>query len=258
VTQKENVDMHRTKKARMGAVLAAGVLGLSLAGSVFAAKSSPSAPRAAGHGKVINYIASVEGVTPAVLKQELKQGKTLLQIAGSKYASADALATALLAPVQTRLETAVTNHRLTLAQEKTLYDQLHARVATLVVTPHPLRQLRSALQRGPAGGRAEGIRSGLVQTMVTTCGITAADLRTVFKTGGKTPLAICQGGTKAPVTQKGLVSALMSAIQTRLEARAKALGLTLNQALEQQILARIEAGLNVWVTTPIPAGGSHS
>jgi hypothetical protein len=248
--------MHRTKHARMAAVLAAGLLGLSLAGSAFAAKSGQSGPQPAGHGKVINYIASVEGVTPAVLKQDLKQGKTLLQIAGSKYASADALATALLAPLKTRLDTAVKNHRLTASQETTLYARLHTRVAKLVVTPHPLRQLRSALKGGAAGGRLGHLKSKLFQTMATACGTTPAALRTAFQAGGKTPLAICQA-TKATVTQSSLVSALMSAIKTRIEARAKALGLSLSQAQEQQILAGIQTGLNVWVTTPIPAGGSH-
>src|SRR5260370_25597491 len=120
MAQKENVDMHRTKKARLAVLVAAGLLGLSLAGSAFAARSSPSAPRPAGHGKFVDYIASVEGVTPAVLKHDLKQGETLLQIAGSKYASADDLATALLARLKTRLDTAVKNQRLTAGQETTL------------------------------------------------------------------------------------------------------------------------------------------
>jgi hypothetical protein len=262
VTQKENVDMHRTKKARLAAVVAAGLIGLTLAGSAFAAKSSPGMPRLAGHGKFIQHLVSVEGVkSVAELKQDLKTGMTLWDIAHSaqptKYASPDALATALLAPVQTKLEAAVSNHRLNSTKETTLYNRLHARVVKLVVTPHPFRQLRATLKRGPAVGRVGGIRSGLVQAMVATCGIKAADLRTAVKTGGKSLLAICQSGTKAPVTQKALVSALTSAIQTRLEARAKAMGVTLNQAMEQQILGRIEAGLNILVTTPIPSGGLH-
>lgn len=258
--------MIRSKHVRLAAAIGVGLLGLTVAGSAFAARMNPTrAPHAARVG-FIQHLVSVEGVkSVAELNQDLKKGMTLWDIAHgtqpAKYASPDSLATAILAPIQTRLQTAVSNHRLTATQETGLYDRLHTRMATLVVTPHPLAHLHSVLGRKHAGtpqpNRDGGIRSAFLQTMATACGLKPADIQAAFKTGGKTPLAICQTGTKAPITQKALVSALMSAIQTKLEARAKSMGVNLNQAMEQQILGRIEMGLNVWLTTPIPAGGLH-
>lgn len=241
--------MNRNKNMLMAIFLAGGLLAVSVAGIASAARSSQAGPLPAGRAGMIGYVASVEGVTPAELRQGLKAGKTLLQIARRHNTSADDLATALLARVKTRLDAAVANHRLTSDQETALYNRMHARVAQLVVTPHPFQHLRSGrvLGAGPHTGRA-----GLLQTMATTCNTTPDALRAAFRAGGKTPLAICQA-TNASVTQNSLVSALVSAIKTRLDKAGQTMGLTSQQ--ESSILARAQNRLNAWVTTSIPAGG---
>jgi hypothetical protein len=235
------------------AIAGAGLLGLVLIGSAAAARGEVSGPGALGKGGLIAHVASVEGVTPAVLRQDLKEGKTLLQIAGSKYASADDLATALLAPVKTRLDAAVAHHRLTAAQETVIYSRLHARVDTLVVTPHPLQHARHLT--GPAAARTH-FKSSVLQSVATLCGTTPKSLQTAFRAGGKTPLAICQA-TNAKVTKDSLVTALTSAFKARLEARAQKLGIVLSPAQEQNLLARVQTRVSAWVVTPLPVHSAH-
>ena len=243
--------MHRTQKGILAAVLGAGVLGLSVTGGAFAARGHHTSSLPQGQGRLAGYIASVEGVTPTVLKQDLKAGKNLLQIdqtdGNKKYTSADALATALLAPLKTRLDAAVTGNHLTGAQETAIYSRLHTRLATLVVTAHPFQQLRKEMGKG-----TRAARTSLLQTMATTCGTTPTALQAAFKTGGKSPLAICQV-TKPGITQQELVSALMKSFQTRLAAIAKTSGMTAQQ--QSQILSRIQSRLTTWVVSPLPAGG---
>jgi len=227
-------------------LIALGLGGVLVGVPLTALAASPgsggaSTGRAAG---VIRYIASVEGVSPTVLRQDLKAGETLLQIAGSKYASADDLATALLARFKTKIRTAVAAGRVSAGQAQTTYNRMHARVAQLVVTPHPkLGTLK--------GGKAvHGLRRTLLQTFASTCNTTSTALKAAVQAGGQTPLAICQA-TNSAITQDALVSALMSGIKSTLDAAA-----TSHPRLaqhESQILGRIQNRLNTWVTTPIPA-----
>jgi hypothetical protein len=120
-------------------------LALSLTGTDCRAKERKTRRSFRPRGPLVRYIAEVEDVTPEVLKQDLEEGKTLLEIdqsAGTnQHASADALASALLAPIRARLDGAVQSGQLTAAQESVIYRGLHARMATLVTTPHPFESL---------------------------------------------------------------------------------------------------------------------
>lgn len=238
--------MHRTRKGILAAVLGVGVLALSLTGSAFAAKThqigTPSKTRRA----FATYVAGVVGErNVTLLRADLKAGKTLLQIAEAnhKFDSADALATALLAPVKARMDRAAARNSTLAGMEATVYARLHARVVKLVQTQHPVLRLR-------AGARKAA--TGLIQTMVSACQAqNAASLLAAFKAGGKTPLAVCQA-TAPAMTRNDLVSALMTPIKTKLDAVANSIP-ALKQH-ESQILARLQARLNTWVVTPIPAG----
>jgi hypothetical protein len=152
------------------------------------------------------------------------------------------------------MDRAVSSNRLTASQEDVLYTRLHGRVAQLVTVPHPKLRMLFALGNGAANQHANAIRPALLRTLVATCNTTPAALKSAVQTGGQTPLAICQA-TNPSVTQESLVTALLSTIQTRLNAAVSAGAMTSQQ--ESQILARIPARLNQWVTTTIPTGGWH-
>lgn len=105
------------------------------------------------------YVASVVGVTPTVLQRDLAAGKTVLQIAGGKYASANDLATALLANLKMKLDFGVSHGGLTRAQATAIYNQMHTAYARLVVTPHPPMASDPGMQtgcKGPSGSVRPG------------------------------------------------------------------------------------------------------
>jgi hypothetical protein len=253
-TRRKEIYVNRVHKSLMAALIAGSLIILPLAGLAFAASSGQTGPRNHAKAGLISYVASVEGVSSAVLHQDLQAGETLRQIAGSKYASADDLATALLSRFKTKMDRAVSNNRLTASQEDALYNRLHGRVAQLVTIPHPKLRMLFAHGKRAAGQHALAIRPALLRTLVSTCNTTPAALKSAIRTGGQTPLAVCQA-TNPSVTQESLVTALTSAIQTRLDAAVSANAMTSQQ--ESQILSQIQSRLNQWVTTTMPAGGWH-
>jgi hypothetical protein len=255
--------MNRMRMALMGLILALGLGSLPLAHSAFAAHSGNTkattrlsgtkATTQKGNGG-LTFVASVLGVTPAALQADLQAGQTLLQIAGSKYASADDLATALLAPLKTKLDKATSSNTLSATQASTLYTKAHAAVATLVVTPHPKLGAIFAGARAARGAHKAGGLSGLVTTLTTACNTNATALKAAITTGGKSLLAICQA-TNPSVTQSGLVSTLLAALKTKLDQAVAAK--TVTAAQESTMLTKAQAYLTTLVTTPIPAGGLH-
>lgn len=262
--------MNRIRMALLGLILALGLTSVPLAHSALAAHKggtrlttqagSPTSKTPGNRGNsVLTYVASVVGVTPTVLQADLQAGQTLLQIAGSKYASADALATALLAPVKTKLDQATSSAKLSATQANTLYTQTHATVAKLVVTPHPSLGLILAGAHAAgahATGAHQGVRgkSGLLTTLVTACNTNATALNAAITTGGKTLLAICQA-TNPGVTQSGLVSTLLASIKAKLDKAVAAK--TITSAQESTLLTKQQAYLTTLVNMTIPAGGLH-
>jgi hypothetical protein len=255
--------MNRMRMALVGLILALGLASVPLAHSAFAAQSGGTKAKTQVAGTIatahrgngmLTYVASVLGVTPAVLQADLQAGQTLLQIAGSKYASADDLATALLAPVKTKLDKATSSNKLSATQAGTLYTQAHAAVATLVVTPHPAL---GAIYAGVHGARVQhgaGGLFGLLTTLTTACNTNATALKAAITAGGKSLLAICQA-TNPSITQSGLVSTLLASMKTKLDKAITAK--TVTAAQESTMLAKAQAYLTTLVTTPIPVGGLH-
>lgn len=253
--------MNRMRMALIGLMLALGLASVPLAHSAFAARSGgtkvtnrATRTRTAGHlgNGIVTYVAAVVGVTPTVLQADLKAGQTLLQIAGSKYASADDLATALLAPVKTKLDKATSSNKLSATQATTLYTQVHNAVATLVVTPHPALGAIIGRMHGMHAHRGAGRLSVLLTTLTTACNTNATALKTAITTGGKSLLAICQT-TNPSVTQVGLVSTLLATMKTKLDKAVTAQKIT--SAQESTMLTKAQTYLTVLVTMTIPAGG---
>lgn len=241
--------MNRSWKVLAGLVIVAGLVsGAVVASSALAASGHQTKPASQKGNDLVSYVASVEGVTPAALKQRLEAGETLFQIAGSKYASPNDLATALLARFKTRLDSAVSKGTVPATAATIVYNRLHQRVAKLVVTPHP----RLSTLLGGSKAPAREVVTGVVSAFTSTCHTTTAALRSAFVAGGKTPLAICQA-TNPGVTRDQLVNALMQPIKSRLQSAAASSPVA--AAIQSQLLARIQSGLSTWVVTPLPAGG---
>jgi uncharacterized coiled-coil protein SlyX len=192
------------------------------AGGAIAAGGKGRPGRAGAPGPAV--IASYLGLTPAQLREQLRAGKTLAQIAVAQGKSVSGLEDAIYADVQAHLDQAVANGRLTAAREQAILTRLKARLDDLV--NHSL----------PALGKPAGKRFGAA--VATYLGVTPAELRAELKTGK----SLAQIATEHGKTVAGLKSAILDAVKARLD-KAVASG-RLTSAQEQTILDRLSAHLD--------------
>ena len=80
------------------------------------------------------------GLTPDELRTQLKDGKTLAQIAAAQSKSLDGLKAAILAGAKERLDQAVAAGKLTAAQEQTMLDRLQEHLDDIVNRTGPPRR----------------------------------------------------------------------------------------------------------------------
>lgn len=238
--------MNRTKTLILAAGM--GVLLVAVPLTAFGASQVLGRP-GAHHAAAVRHIARIEGVTPTVLRQDLKNGETLVQIAGSKYSSAGALATALLVRFEARLDRAVQSGVTTSTRADSAYQRLHARVATIASEQHPAVKM---LHKHGRHGRIRPLRRLILRSFAATCNTTPKSALISIRVGGQTPLAIC-ASTKSAITQATLVSGLVSAVKAKLDALAATHPILARH--EAPILARVQARLNTWVVTTLPARG---
>jgi hypothetical protein len=79
------------------------------------------------------------GLSDLQLRQQLRSGKSLAQIAGARNKPVDGLESAIEAGVKQRLDLAVENKRLTQSEEDRILSDLHARLGQIVRRTPPLR-----------------------------------------------------------------------------------------------------------------------
>jgi uncharacterized coiled-coil protein SlyX len=225
----------RSKKAFAAAgvtlAVAAGAGGALAAGGK-GAKSTTGRPGPAA-------IASYLGLTPAQLREQLRAGKTLAEIAVAQGKTVAGLEDAIYADVQAHLDRAVANGRLTTAQEQTVLSRLKARLDDIVNHAFP------AL--GPP------LRPLFGAPVAAYLGITPAELRTELREGK----SLAQIATEHGKTVAGLKSAILDTLKARLD-KAVASG-RLTSAQEQMILDRLSAHLDELVnrTRPLARAGSQ-
>jgi hypothetical protein len=176
-------------------------------------------------------IASYLGLTPAQLRQQLKAGKTLAQIAVAQGKSVAGLEDAIYADVQAHLDRAVANGRLTAAREQAILARIKAHLDDIVDHAAPAfgRLAGPSLGAGPRLGAAAVARY---------LGISPIQLRTELRAGKSlAQIAIDHGKTVG-----GLKAAILGAVKVRLD-KAAASG-RLTEAQETAILDRLTAHLD--------------
>jgi hypothetical protein len=213
----------RSKKAlaAVGATLAvaAGAGGALAAGG----KGTRGPARHPGPVAIASYL----GLTPAQLRQQLRSGKTLAQIAVAQGKTVAGLENAIYADVQTHLDRAVANGRLTKVQESALLGRLKSRLDDLVNHAFPKMDARPGL-RGPRLGAA----------VTAYLDITPAQLRTELRAGK----SLAQIATAHGKTAAGLKSAILGAVKTRLDKAVATKRLTAAQ--ETALLDRLSGHLD--------------
>ena len=96
--------------------------------------------RRAAKGPLLGAAASYVGLTRAQLVAELRQGKSLAQVATAQGKSVDGLAAALLAAVKTKVDAAVAAGRLDAARAQRILERARARIDRLVRRIHRFRR----------------------------------------------------------------------------------------------------------------------
>ena len=169
-------------------------------------------------------IAAYLDLTPAELREQLRSGKTLAQIAVAQGKTVSGLEAAISTDVQAHLDRAVAGGRLSAAQEQAILTRLKTRLDDIVNHAFPplTRPLRPRL-----GG-----------AVTAYLGLTAAQLRTELRAGK----SLAQIATQHGKAVAGLKSAILDAVKTRLD-RAVAGG-RLSPAQETTILDRLSAHLD--------------
>jgi hypothetical protein len=108
-----------------------------------------------GHGARLDAAASFLGLTEAELREQLRDGKTLAEIAKAEGKTVAALVDALVAAAKAELAEAVENGRLTDAQRDRIVEELEERI-TAGVNATPGRHFRG----GPRLRGGPGFRGG--------------------------------------------------------------------------------------------------
>jgi len=111
----------------------------------------PPVPGAGRSGGPLQTAATFLGMSVSDLQAALKSGKSLADVAKDKGKSVDDLVTALLAPVKKNLDQAVTDGRITQAQETTLLSHVKDGLTNLVNNTHP------------DGAKINAVRMGVVR-----------------------------------------------------------------------------------------------
>jgi phage tail protein X len=125
-------------------LLAVGAVVLAVGGGAGAALAS-SAPSTASqahglfhfrHPRVVRLVVKSAsdylGLTPQQLREQLRAGKSLAEIATAQGKTVDGLKSAILGAVKTRLDQVVAANRITSAREQALLDGLSTRLDTLL------------------------------------------------------------------------------------------------------------------------------
>jgi uncharacterized coiled-coil protein SlyX len=169
-------------------------------------------------------IASYLGLTTAQLREQLRSGKTLAQIAVAQGKTVSGLEAAIYADVQAHLDKAVAGGRLSSAQEQALLARLKARLDDVVNHAFP--------------ALARPLRPRLGGAVATYLGVTPAELRTELRAGK----SLAQIATAHGKTAAGLKSAILDAVKARLDKAVASA--RLSAAQEQTILDRLSAHLD--------------
>ena len=140
-------------------------------------------------------IASYLGLTPAQLREQLRTGKTLAQIAVAQGKTAAGLEDAIYADVQAHLDQAVAKGKMTATQEQAILVRLKAHLDDIVNHASPLAGARGAH------------RPALVAAVATFIGVTPAELRTELRAGK----SLAQITTEHGKTVDGLESVILAA-----------------------------------------------
>jgi hypothetical protein len=222
------------------AAVAATSVGGALAQGRFGS-GSPGPKQGVGHRPVLGMLeaaATYLDVTPQALREQLRSGKSLAQVAEARGKSVQGLVDAVVAGAKARLDAAVAAGKAPAEKAAQLLANLKARVAALVARTGPARAA------SPDNGRPAA--RGLFGVAAAYLGLTPQALFAQLR-AGKSLAQVAQAQGKAV---DGLKQAILGAVKARLDTAVDA-G-RISAAQEQAFLTRLADRLDTLVNRTRP------
>jgi polyhydroxyalkanoate synthesis regulator phasin len=176
------------------------------------------------------------GLTPAELRTQLSNGKSLADVAKAQNKSVSGLVDALTADAKTKLDAAVKAGRLTQSQADDMLAELKSHLTDFVNGNGP--DMRMHVGPPDGGAKLDG---------AAHLGITEEQLRSELA-NGKTLAQVAKAHGK---TAAGLVDALVADVQKKLDAAVKAGKLTQSEA--DSMAAELKSQITDLVNGKFPA-----
>lgn len=199
-------------------------LGAAVAVAKAPGKAKPRAAAKVQQRGLLPVAAAYLDLTPVALRKELSSGKSLAQVATAKGKSVDALESALVSALRSKVQAAKTAGKVDAARADALLQR----------APQLVERLVNAKPRARAT-RARAARGGLLKAAATYLGVTNAQLVTELRAGK----SLAQVATAKSKSVDGLEQALLAALKQKVDA-AVAAG-RLDAARAQKLLERAPA-----------------
>jgi polyhydroxyalkanoate synthesis regulator phasin len=188
----------------------------------FAPQFGPGFGERGPHGgvQVMDAAATVLGMSVDDLMTELKDGKSLVDVAAAKGISQEKLTADLLAQVKTQLDSLVSEGKLTQEQADNSYAQTESNIDQIVSDTSGLNFGPGFGDRGPHGG----VR--VMDAAGTVLGMNVSDLMTELKDGK----SLADVATAKGISQEKLTADLLAQVKTQLDGLVSDGKLTQEQA----------------------------
>ncbi|GMA65422.1 hypothetical protein NZD89_08215 [Alicyclobacillus fastidiosus] len=231
---------------RMKTLIASSVMTLAAVGTVtaYAATNTNSTTPTASHtnhkfhrGGVgsLESIAKIIDIDSSTLQSDLKSGQSLAQIAQAKGIDEQTLISDIESAQKSKLDQAVSNGKLTSAQEQQILTKLDSRVQQLV-------EQTGGFSKG-MGGKA-WLGKGRLADLATIIGVDQATLQSDLKSGE----SLAQIAQSKGLDEQTLISDIESAEKAQLDKLVQSGKLT--SAQEQKILSKQDARITQLVENP--------
>jgi lambda repressor-like predicted transcriptional regulator len=209
------------------AVASLAVGGTALAAGSPGAKERPRAAKVAAGG-LLKVAADYLGVTPKALRAELRQGRSLAQVATAREKSVDGLEQALLTAYRARVQAARTAGKIDAARAQRMLDRAPARIERLV----------EATRAGKARRAKVRLAKGLLAVAADYLDVTRKQLVAELRQGR----SLAQVATVRGKSVDGLETVLLDAFKAKVNAAVAAgkLDATRAQRMLERAPARIE------------------
>lgn len=185
---------------------------------------------------VVDTTATTVKLTPAQVRQDLRRGQTLTEIAQAQGVSATSLQSAITSALERQVQSLEQSGKLSASQASTLEQRIPQMVSQWMTRKIPVGR--------PWGG------SPWLRPAAQYLGLSVAQLRQDLKQG-ESPATVATNAGKSP---SGLIAALENDVQTRLGQAVQAGRISASR--EQQLQSRMDQAIQNWVNRSPGAPGT--